>query len=60
MYQVWIILEEWNGDKKICNVETCKLGQSDNENESRMLFAAAQDVATVMKSHLPVKFEDEL
>ncbi|MDD5457851.1 MAG: hypothetical protein PHF37_00435 [Phycisphaerae bacterium] len=60
MYPVWITIEEWDNDQKICDTDSCKLGESESRDEAMILFDAAQDVSIAIKPHLSVKFEDEV
>lgn len=41
-YQVWIILEKWNDDDKVCDVETCLLSETPDEGQARAAFEDAQ------------------
>lgn len=52
IYQVWVTLEKWQGDDKICDVETCLVGEAKTEEEGRQLFMLAQDVSLAVKTHL--------
>jgi len=41
-YEVWVMLEKFDGDEKLEEVETCKVGNVDDEDGARQLFDAAQ------------------
>lgn len=51
-YQVWVTLEKWQDENKICDIETCLVGTIKTEEEGRQLFIAAQDVSLAIKSSL--------
>ena len=44
-YEVWVTLEKWDGDSKLEDVETCKIGNVNDEDGARQLFEAAQTMA---------------
>lgn len=48
MYQVWLVVEEWEGDNKICDIETDKLGETKTEEEARAIYDNAQEALAVL------------
>lgn len=60
-YEVWITLEKWDGDSKIDDVETCKLGNVKDESNARQLFEATQEISMAQLNHLDpaIKIEDD-
>lgn len=52
-YRVWILLEEWEGDNKICDKETCLVGDTDNEDNAQIIFQMSQSVSVVAVENLP-------
>lgn len=51
-YEIWISLEKWEGDSKIDDVETVKLGNVDDKDGARQLFEMAQDLCFAVKPHI--------
>lgn len=51
-FEVWVMLERWNGDEKLEEVDTCKVGNVDDENGAKQLFDAAQSMSMAVVPHL--------
>ena len=54
-YQVWVTLEEWEGDNKICDVETEHLGTTKSQDDARMLWDTISAHAFIVRDTLPIK-----
>jgi len=57
-YDVWLIVEEWDGEDKISEVETSCLGQTEDVNQALMLFHATEALAFASRDYLPITVED--
>ena len=60
-YEIWVTLEKWDGDSKLEDIETCKIGNVDDADGARQLFSLSQDVAMAARPHidLTVKVYDD-
>lgn len=41
-YEVWVTLEEWNGDDKITDIETSKVCTVQDEDDGRTMFGMVE------------------
>jgi hypothetical protein len=57
-YQVWVTLEEWDGENKICDTESSCIGELGNEDEGRQAFQATEALGLAVKDFIPVKWID--
>jgi len=58
-YDVWLIVEEWDGEDKISEVETSCLGRTEDVDQALMLFHAAEALAFAGRDYLPITVEDD-
>ena len=60
-YEVWVTLEKWDGDSKLEDIETCKIGNANLEGVARRLFNVVQTSAItgVLLTDLPIEVYDD-
>lgn len=51
-YEVWISLEEWDGDSKVCDILTSKVGNIQDMDKGKQAYQAIEDVTFALKPHL--------
>jgi hypothetical protein len=51
-YEVWLTVEEWDGDSKISDVETFLVGSHKNLNKAVHLWATLESLAVSIKQSL--------
>ena len=56
-YQVWLIVEEWENDNKICNIEAFLVGEHKNMDKAIHLWATLEGIAVSLKESLQVFFK---
>ena len=56
-YQVWITLEEWDGDNKIWDAASHLVANIKNENKAMHLWATLEGIAISLKESLQVFFK---
>ncbi len=54
-HQVWITLEEWDGDTRICDTEMELLGTLQDADDARQLYDATVAHGRIVKDNLPIK-----
>ncbi len=60
-YEVWISLEEWEGDSKIEDVITSKIGNIQDLDKAKQAYQAVEEVVFALKPHLDqsIKIDDD-
>jgi len=58
-FDVWVVVEEWDGDDKISEVETSCLGRLKDVDQALTLFYATEALGLAVRDYLPIKVEDE-
>jgi hypothetical protein len=60
-YEVWISLEEWDGDSKNHDVITSKVGNIKDLKGGKIIYQAVEEVVFALKPHLnpEIKIEDD-
>lgn len=56
-YEIWVTLEEWDGDSKIRDIETSSIGKVSNEDAGRQVFSVVESLAFAIKDHLSLTVE---
>lgn len=51
-YEVWITLEEWDGDSKQDDILTAKLGNIQDLDCAKQAYQAVEEVVFALKPHL--------
>jgi len=51
-YEVWVTLEEWDGDNKIEDVVTCLVGTVPDDERGRQLFIPVQEAALAARQRV--------
>jgi hypothetical protein len=58
-FEVWVTLEEWEEDDKICDIETTQLAVCKDVDDARQLWDAACAHGLIAKDNLPIKVYDK-
>lgn len=51
-YEIWISLEEWDGDSKISDILTTEFGKVVDLDCAKQAYQAVEEVAFAVKPHL--------